>query len=72
MSLPVRLGIPREIAGLVDDIMTPAFATTIGLLQYGAKQSVPQENLTSLAKKMKLPSAGFLGKFVNTIRDLLP
>ncbi len=72
MSLPVRLGVPREVAGLVDDIMTPAFSTTIGLLRYGAKQSAPQENLTSTFKKMKLPSAGFLGKFVDTIRDLLP
>ncbi len=72
MSLPVRIGIPKEISGLVDDIMTPAFATTIGLLRYGAKQNVPQENLTSFAKKMKLPSTGFLGKFVDAIRDLLP
>jgi len=72
LSLPVRIGTPKEIAGLVDDIMTPAFATTIGLLRYGAKQNIPQENLTSTFKKMKLPSAGFLGKFVDTIRDLLP
>ncbi len=72
MSLPVRIGVPKEVAGLVDDIMVPAFATTIGLLRYGAKQSMPQENLTSTFKKMKLPSVGFLGKFVNTIRDLLP
>lgn len=72
LSLPVRIGIPKEIAGLVDDIMSPAFATTIGLLRYGSKQNIPQENLTSTFKKMKLPSAGFLGKFVDTIRDLLP
>ena len=72
LSLPVRIGVPKEIAGLVDDIMTPAFATTIGLLRYGAKQIAPQENLTSFTKKMKLPSTGFLGKFVDTIRDLLP
>lgn len=71
LSLPVRIGVPTEIAGLVDDIMTPAYATAIGLLRYGAKQ-MPQENLTSPFKKMKLPSAGFLGKFIDTIRDLLP
>jgi cell division protein FtsA len=71
MSLPVRVGVPTGVTGLIDDIMTPAYSTAIGLLRYGAKQ-IPQENLTSFAKKMKLPSAGFLGKFVDTIRDLLP
>lgn len=71
MSLPVRIGVPKEVTGLVDDIMTPAFATPIGLLCYGARQ-IPQENLTSFAKKLKLPSAGFLGKFIDTVRDLLP
>lgn len=71
MSLPVRIGVPAGVTGLIDDIMTPAYSTAIGLLQYGAKQ-IPQENLTSFAKKMKLPSAGFLGKFIDTIRDLLP
>ncbi|HTK03623.1 MAG TPA: cell division protein FtsA [Alphaproteobacteria bacterium] len=71
MSLPARIGIPKEVAGLIDDIMAPAFSTVLGLLHFGAKQA-PQQNLTSPFKKMKLPSAGFLGKFVNTIRDLLP
>lgn len=74
LSLPVRIGIPTGVGGLIDDIMSPAFATTVGLLIYGA-QSVPaSENLTSFAKKMKLPmkTGGMFGKIISAVRDLLP
>lgn len=72
LSLPVRIGIPRNVAGLIDDIMIPSFATTVGLLQFGAQQT-PEENLTSFSKKIKLPKAsGMFGKIVDSIRDLLP
>jgi cell division protein FtsA len=71
LSLPVRIGIPGGVGGLVDDIMMPSFATSIGLLLYGAKQ-IPNENLTSFAKKIKLPSVGIFGKLIDNIKNLLP
>lgn len=71
LGLPTRIGVPRGISGLIDDIMTPAFATPIGLIIYGSKQ-VPQENLTSFGKKIKLPSVGIFGKLISTVKDLLP
>lgn len=71
LSLPVRIGIPRGVSGLIDDIMSPAFATPVGLLIYGAKQ-LPKENLTRFGKKIKLPSMGIFTKIVDSIRDLLP
>lgn len=71
LALPVRIGIPVGVGGLIDDIMVPSFAASIGLLLYGAKQS-PNENLTSFAKKIKLPSAGIFGKWIENIKNLLP
>jgi cell division protein FtsA len=72
LSLPVRIGSPKGVGGLVDDIMTPSFATTVGLLHYGAAQT-PGENLTMFSKKIKLPKAtGIIGKVLDSIRDLLP
>jgi cell division ATPase FtsA len=71
LSLPVRIGVPGKIGGLIDDIITPSFATGVGLLLYGAK-AVPVENLTSFTKKIKLPSAGVFGKLVDSIKNLLP
>lgn len=73
LSLPVRIGVPKNIGGLVDDIIVPSFATTVGLLKFGAAQ-MPDENLTSFSKKIKLPKGGLgiFGKVVDSIRDLLP
>jgi len=71
LSLPVRIGKPGGLGGLVDDILVPAFATPVGLIFFGAKQE-PQEALASLAKRIRLPSKGVAGKLVEVIRDLLP
>jgi cell division protein FtsA len=71
LSLPVRIGSPKGVGGLIDDIISPSFATSVGLLLYGARQ-MPNENLTTFAKKMKLPSVGVFGKIIDSIKNLLP
>lgn len=71
LSLPVRIGIPSGVSGLVDDILTPAFSTPIGLLIHASKQE-PKERLTTIGKKFKLPKLGIFGKLIDNIRDLLP
>ncbi len=71
LSLPVRIGVPGGVGGLIDDIITPSFATSVGLLVYGSKQ-IPEQNLTSFTKKVKLPSIGIFGKVIDSIKNLLP
>ena len=71
LTLPVRIGTPQGVAGLIDDIMNPSFSTVIGLLKY-AQRLTPRENLTSFGKKLKLPTKGIFGKIVSSIKDLLP
>lgn len=71
LSLPVRIGKPRGITGLIDDIIVPAFATPVGLLIYGATSGVPQQQ-GGFGKNIKLPSIGFAGKIIDTIKNLLP
>jgi len=70
LSLPARIGFPGGVAGLVDDIINPAFATPVGLILYGAKNE-PEETF-SFAKKFKFQPKGLAGKFISTIKDLLP
>lgn len=74
MSLPVRVGSPKGVGGLVDDIMDPSYATAIGLLLYGVKNSTNAENSSSFSfgSKIKLPTKGIAGKIIESIRDLLP
>ncbi|MFH1156975.1 MAG: cell division protein FtsA [Pseudomonadota bacterium] len=38
-SVPVRLGIPRNITGLKDVVSNPAFATAVGLVIFGSRNS---------------------------------
>ncbi|MEK7550924.1 MAG: cell division protein FtsA [Patescibacteria group bacterium] len=71
LSLPVRIGIPRGVSGLIDDIINPSFSTPVGLLIY-AGHEMPKEGLTSFGKKIKLPTKGIFGKIITTIKDLLP
>jgi cell division protein FtsA len=71
MSIPVRIGKPKGVAGLIDDVINPSFAVPIGLVLYGAKET-PQESLNSLGKKFKLPTTGIAGKFIAAIKNLLP
>ncbi|OGM03699.1 cell division protein FtsA [Candidatus Woesebacteria bacterium GWB1_37_5] len=71
MSLPVRIGKPKGVGGLIDDVIDPVFATPVGLGLYAAKQS-NDESLTSIGRKFKLPSKGVVGKLLETLKDLLP
>jgi cell division protein FtsA len=71
LALPVRIGKPTGVGGLIDDVINPSFSTTVGLLKYALTQE-PKENLTSLGKKIKLPTKGIFGKVVASIKDLLP
>ncbi len=71
MSLPVRVGRPRGVKGLIDDIINPSFSVPVGLVLYGANNE-PKENLNSFTRKFKLPSVGIAGKVVDIIKNLLP
>ena len=35
LALPVRVGLPRRLHGLVETISSPAYATSVGLLLWG-------------------------------------
>lgn len=76
LAMPVRVGIPTNISGLVDEILTPAFATSVGLIHYGAKLS-PAQTSQPLFSRMgkltgKLPVKGILGKIIETLKPFLP
>ncbi len=75
LNLPARVGAPIELQGLVRDINTPAYATSIGLIQFGMSQGGGQEksgfSFGSLVKT--LPKSKFsLGKLGSFFRSLLP
>lgn len=70
LSLPVRVGSPRGVGGLVDDVITPPFSTAVGLLVHASRQGL--KDAQSSSKKMKLPSLGIANKVIDAIKNLLP
>lgn len=36
LAMPVRIGIPTGIKGIIDEVQEPSFATVIGLIHYGS------------------------------------
>ena len=71
LSLPVRLGEPKGLTGLIDDVVNPSFSTSTGLIKYGAQRGAHEQS-SSISRKIKLPTTGVAGKFFDIVRDLLP
>lgn len=49
-QMPVRLGVPRFVTGLIDVVSNPIHSTCVGLLLYGHKQQNRQQSNTTLVK----------------------
>lgn len=74
LKLPARIGLPLELDGLTLDIHKPAFATSIGLLQYGKQHGVDGERSGFSLRNMS--ALGGVGKTIQRatqwIKSLLP
>jgi len=76
LSMPVRIGVPKGVAGLIDDIQAPDFAVATGLLLYGADidgiSNVPF-SFRQIGKKLpKIPVGGVANKFWELLKTFLP
>lgn len=76
LSLPVRIGYPKGLSGLVDEIKSPAFATAWGLIAYGIKSSKGLKSDSSMKAVGKLisrvPLKGAVDKIVKLVKSFLP
>jgi hypothetical protein len=66
--MPVRVVSPSGVGGLTDSILTPAYSTSIGLLQWGA--SFLEEGEPT--RYESAPAAGLLGRLRDAVRGLFP
>jgi cell division protein FtsA len=70
-GVPSRIGYPKGLEGLVDEISSPAYAVAHGLTLYGSLD----EGYGGARKQVSLKSAsgnGVFGKVTGFIRNLLP
>lgn len=64
MQLPARIGVPGDLRGLVDVLSSPAYATSVGLLQWGLREEAalpPRER-----------TGGLWQRVVQWLRSFLP
>jgi len=65
LKLPVRVGGPSDLLGLTDSIMSPAFATSVGLIRWGQRQG-------ALGPSAAQHGPGVGRRFISWFRALLP
>ena len=58
--MPVRVGVPKGVSGLVDVVRNPIYATGVGLLRFGL-----EESLSFSKKSHRGPRASILASMKN-------
>jgi len=54
VGLPIRIGFPEKVSGLIDEIIDPQYATTVGLLLYGKNNVfIDKDNFKNFGKILK-------------------
>lgn len=75
LAMPVRIGIPQHVTGLIDEIMTPAYTTSVGLVISGAKfgGSEGVSGGVSFGKiGERIQIKGMAGKVIDFVKSFLP
>lgn len=74
LGLPIRVGVPESVTGLTDEILSPPFASTIGLILYGKKNTTSEKtgfkNFNRILKDFSLENS--INKFKNFIKQFIP
>lgn len=75
LSMPVRVGIPTGMAGLIDDVENPAFATSVGLLFFAKGFQGREESnfLNGIIRPLNLNfTRGLFAPIARLIKTFLP
>lgn len=69
LAMPVRVGMPSDMKGLIDEIQSPSYASVIGLARYGAATATSEK---ASAFGMKMPKvSGDSGKIIKKVLDIV-
>lgn len=75
LAMSVHIGIPKNISGLIDEITTPAYSASVGLVLYGMKAE--KHGAASFFEgfgkmSQRFPVKGIAGKMINLVKSFLP
>lgn len=69
LSLPVQIGFPQNIQGMIDQIDDPSFATAVGLIHWGIRNETSEK---SYASNFSFDLSGVFIWIGKLIKSLLP
>lgn len=76
LSMPVRVGTPSHLTGLIDDVENPSFATAVGLLTFGRNFTVSESGSMFEGLMGMIPggkgSGSMSGKVKKLIKNFIP
>lgn len=71
LAMPVRIGMPTDVKGIIDEVQHPAFATAVGLIRYGIGNAP-----TRTSSRFSMPSGGgankVMKKIINLVKSFIP
>lgn len=68
LSLPVQVGFPSELKGMIDKVDDPSFATSIGLMLWGFEQGGSRTS----NRFSGLPGGAYLDRVKSVVKQFLP
>lgn len=71
LAMPVRVGEPQDMKGIIDEIQDSAYSTVIGLAVYGALLGVESTSSFKMKLPKGIPSVRLPGKMPKKIVDLI-
>lgn len=74
LAMPVRIGLPSNVKGIIDEVQHPAFSTAVGLIEYGSHNvpAKPSSFKFALPVPSSLSSGRFFKKVINLIKSFIP
>ncbi len=74
LGLPIRVGYPQNISGLIEEVTTPSFSAAVGLILYVKeniiKEGVESKNFERILRNLSF--SGYLRKVKEFIRQYIP
>lgn len=74
VGLPIRIGVPNKVIGLLDEVLDPQYASTVGLILWGRKNIIDYESgikkFNKIFKDFSFDNS--IGKVKNLIKQFIP
>ena len=71
LPMPVRIASPEGVSGLIDEIQSPAYATSVGLILFGIKSDGNKAIMAPIGVGLSQVK-GVFGKVGNWVKSFLP